>query len=888
MLRFLASRAHSLQSTSLSSQGVNYTPSTAPSNALPRAVSDGSSGSPPPSDDEDDETPSEVSLHSSGKSHAARPHAPPPSGSSPQPPAPISSHEDDSDDEEEVVRDDECPMELQSRFVYVPPPAWQWAAHHSLSHVRLLNPLSVTPMCKTNLMRGLMGYHPVTFIERRWTRAMHPSQTGLFKELKLFSSDAYLRELQGIVVPNLINVYDDIHSVSLLFEPPHPSFWMTASKDMPWILKKRVVDAYLKLHEHGILHGSPELHNIFIGADCRVSLFDFSKAGVRGGIPALGLANSRSRSHTNWELREVMYKLDFEGARVRETAKFRRAEIQKERDYARDQMKYMKSQRVVDDDEEIGPDEMPNQDDREEPAPPRTLWKSWEESVENAPPSFRIIVPGQSSEQLAAAEQEFKARVKELEEEWKRVSATPLFAHTPEFPLPVPIAQPYFDVEESSFAPVKESRKRKVSPDAVNAQPPAKRHRREQGSSVPSPAAGPVFEYSSSTYSTGTSETLLRAPSTRTSRAASKQRAGTPPVKSRDFASEPYDGPRGYYVPHPPTEYIMTANRTAHILNCNALEYGRLGIPFFRGDIPNVHPPLYRRSNEKATSGSLGVQKRKIADMVNQHDWIEDRDAKRQRYEEERRASLKEKGRPIRISDTISYAEAPRYHRGNDTRTSPYLSEPLHNILQVGRGILKKTPPVKLVSYDLMKWLSNAGPAPGAVRLSSLPPPIEDDSPLSRLEQLGQRAEGSVDGTAEARRPTDTGRADANERDVARAGQVPCEPTDAATGMVPGAGGAPRPVRYTSVGPGGTNKTRVGLVDAYSPDELDEREVEVLLDPRHEEPPKPAVQTESDEILLCGPAYDKTMLDNVCQWLGMREPPDCTDLWEEGIAVRSW
>ncbi|KAI0724490.1 hypothetical protein C8T65DRAFT_626658 [Cerioporus squamosus] len=885
MLRYLASRAHLLQSTSPSNQGVNYHPTTTASSTLPQAVSEGTSGSPPPSDDEDEMISSELSSHSSDK---PRTHAPPPSEQSPHPPVAKASQENESlkEEEQKVVRPDECPVELQWTFVYVPPPAWQWAAHQSLSHVRLLKTISATPMCKTDLMRGLIGYHPVTFIQRRWTRAMHASQTGLFKELKLFSSDTYLRELQGIVVPHLINVYDDIHSVSLLFEPPHPSFWFTASKDMPWILKKRVVDAYLKIHEHGILHGSPELHNILIGADCRVSLFDFSKAGVRGGIRALGLANCRGRSHTNWELREVMYKLDFEGARIREAAKMRRANVQRDRDYARDQMRHMKMQRVIGDDEMVDPDEMPNQDDREEPAPGRTLWESWEASVKDAPPGYRFNVPGQSPEQLAAAEEEFKARVKELDREWKRESATPLFAHAPGFPLPVPIAQPYFDVEESPFAPVKESRKRKASPDAVDAQPLAKRARREQASSVPSLATGPVFDYSSTTYSTGTSKTLLRAASPRTTRSKATQRASTPPVKSRDFASEPYDGPRGYYVPHPPTEYVMTANRTAHILNTNALEYGRLGIPFFRGDIPNVQPPLYRRSNEKATTGSLGVQKRKVMDMMDQHDWYQDRDAKRQRYDEEREASLKEKGRPIRISDTPSYAEPPRYHRDTDARSSPYLREPLHNILQVGRGILKKTPPVKLVSYDLMKWLSNAGPAHGAVRLSTVPPPIEDEDALSGLKRLGQRAEGSLDATTEAGSPTDSGRADANERDVARARQVPSNPPDdAATDSVPGAGGGQRPIRYTSVGPGGRKKTRVGLVDAYPPDELDELEVEVLLDPRHDEPPKSAVQTESEsddlELALCGPAHDKTMLDDVCQWLGMREEPDYTDLWDE-------
>ncbi|RPD63000.1 hypothetical protein L227DRAFT_599267 [Lentinus tigrinus ALCF2SS1-6] len=889
MFKFLTYRAQLLQPASSSNQGVNSHSSTAPSSALSRAALEGSSGSPPPEDNTDEVVSSEVSSRSSARSHrshADRRHAPPPSKASPRSSAKKSSQGGNLDDV--------YPVELQWEHVYVPPGPWQWAADQSLSHVQLLTHIAATPLCKTDLMRGLIGYHPVTFIRRRWTRTMHATRTGLFKELKLFSSDAYLRELQGVVVPHMINVYDDLHSVSLLFAPPHPSFWRTASADMPRVLKKRVIDAYLKLHEHGVLHGSPELHNILIGADCRVSLFDFSMAGVKGGIPALGLPKCLGRSDYNWELREVMYKLDWEGARAREEAKYGRAKVQRERDYARDQMLHMKKQRVIADEEIIDPDEMPNQDDREEPAPSRSAWQSWEESVKNAPPPVTVVVPGQSKEQLEAAEREYNARIKELEEEWKREPEVPLFAHAPGFPLPVPFAQPYFDVEDSPFAPVRESRKRKASPDADDAQPSAKRARREQGSSKSSLSAGPVFKYSSTTYSTGTSETLLPAAPPPKTRPKSKQRATTPPIKSRDFASEPYDGPRGYYFPHPPTEYIVNANRTAHILNTNALEFARQGIPFFRGDIPNVQPPLYRRFTEKATSGSLGVQKRKRIDWEEQHDWVDDREAKRLRYEEERSAYFKEKGRPIRIDERVSYAEPPRYHRDKDTRIDPSYHEPLHNILQVGRGILKKTPPVKLVSYDLGKWLSNAGPAPGAVRLSCIPPPSIEDDALSRLERLGQRAERSLDETAGARRPTDSDGAEANERDVSCARH---ELRDEAAGMVPEAGVAARPIRYTSVGPGGTKMVRVMVLGASTEDAMDEREVEILLDPRCD-PPKSKVQKAevvkagvekvevqtAQEVLeeqLCGREYDKTMLDDVCNWLGMREEPDYTDLWDE-------
>ena len=59
---------------------------------------------------------------------------------------------------------------------------------------------------------------------------------------------------------------------------PHPSFWMEASPDMPFVLKEEVVTAYSKLHSLGVIHGNPQLRNILICADGRVKLIDFGLA----------------------------------------------------------------------------------------------------------------------------------------------------------------------------------------------------------------------------------------------------------------------------------------------------------------------------------------------------------------------------------------------------------------------------------------------------------------------------------------------------------------------------------------------------------------------------------------------------------------------------------
>ncbi|KAJ7777702.1 hypothetical protein DFH07DRAFT_702722, partial [Mycena maculata] len=72
---------------------------------------------------------------------------------------------------------------------------------------------------------------------------------------------------QGCVVPVIINVYSSTGTVSVAMEPPHPSFWLEVSLDMPRVLKKCCIQAFEKLHEDGVYHGDIELRHMLIGAD---------------------------------------------------------------------------------------------------------------------------------------------------------------------------------------------------------------------------------------------------------------------------------------------------------------------------------------------------------------------------------------------------------------------------------------------------------------------------------------------------------------------------------------------------------------------------------------------------------------------------------------------
>ncbi|KII93327.1 hypothetical protein PLICRDRAFT_49385 [Plicaturopsis crispa FD-325 SS-3] len=52
-----------------------------------------------------------------------------------------------------------------------------------------------------------------------------------------------------------------------------------------------------------------------------------------------------------------------------------------------------------------------------------------------------------------------------------------------------------------------------------------------------------------------------------------------PPSKIRDFAYEKYDGPRGYYVPHPPTAILAGRMREAHVAQQNIAKFVAAGFP---------------------------------------------------------------------------------------------------------------------------------------------------------------------------------------------------------------------------------------------------------------------------------------------------------------------
>ncbi|KAH9982509.1 hypothetical protein BGW80DRAFT_28808 [Lactifluus volemus] len=97
----------------------------------------------------------------------------------------------------------------------------------------------------------------------------HYHVAGIVQVITISSSPARRR------FPHVIGVYTRPGQIDIAMDLPHPVLWMEASASMPMVLKDRVVEAFQRLHERGVVHGDVALRHILIGPDARVTLIDF-------------------------------------------------------------------------------------------------------------------------------------------------------------------------------------------------------------------------------------------------------------------------------------------------------------------------------------------------------------------------------------------------------------------------------------------------------------------------------------------------------------------------------------------------------------------------------------------------------------------------------------
>lgn len=287
-------------------------------------------------------------------------------------------------------------------------------------------------------------------------------------QLEFFKSSGHLLHLQGGIVPRLVTTDDTVDGISMYMEPPHNVFWMHASPSMPDCLKRRVIDTYMILHRAGILHCAVELRHMLIGADGRVTLVDFKWARSTRRVKGYRTTKPHKRDFA-LELREVKCKLDYQGARAREAAKWARFCERNEYNQEVLRLRQFTTEGGYDGSNSDLQDPIP-QDRDEPPLPPRQRCSEWDGVVKDE--STRFVCAGASRAAVTAAIASFYEIVQRMEEE-DAIAAT-----IPVIPLPDPSipVTPYWKVLDVGRTPGGSPRKRKRSEDAQSGRPSKRQH----------------------------------------------------------------------------------------------------------------------------------------------------------------------------------------------------------------------------------------------------------------------------------------------------------------------------------------------------------------------------------------------------------------------------
>lgn len=403
-----------------------------------------------------------------------------------------------------------------------------------------------------------------------------------------------------------------VDGATIAMELPHPIFWIEASSEMPESLKQRCVDAYEKIHAQGVLHGDVELQNMLIGGDGKVTITHFQNGRALVSDPA-GIVPRAEFPEFAMEMRKVKYKLDYDGARRKEMDKLGRSLARQSNDLMRnvhiDTFGRRSSSGVL-------PIPVPEEDVLIPPVDGQVWNKSWANDASLARP-FRFVLPGYTDDVVAQEVRNFMALLDQAQpatspvQGRRRVRFGPSQTHfidtynMPPPPVPSPASPTYLapgisslkrKAPEPSTSAVASSSKRPRYGTPLPLQP---KEEEEDELIVPGGQLAPdpiLVQYMQDNSPDKVRFTPPR-PSppdvlpTSASRPASALTDGPrpplPPVRSRDFAYEAYEGPKGYYAPYPFLEAACSLNRKKFIKKQNEQQCAELGLP---------HPRLARPS----------------------------------------------------------------------------------------------------------------------------------------------------------------------------------------------------------------------------------------------------------------------------------------------------
>lgn len=110
-----------------------------------------------------------------------------------------------------------------------------------------------------------------------------------------------------------MGIFTRRNNISIAFALPHANSWMEAHPDMPIEVKDRIVKAYEKIHDKGVLHSDVGLRHILVGDDHKAMIIDFNISRALHGNWGVDLEECE-KVELEREIREVRVKLRCEGA----------------------------------------------------------------------------------------------------------------------------------------------------------------------------------------------------------------------------------------------------------------------------------------------------------------------------------------------------------------------------------------------------------------------------------------------------------------------------------------------------------------------------------------------------------------------------------------------
>ncbi|EIW86546.1 hypothetical protein CONPUDRAFT_161272 [Coniophora puteana RWD-64-598 SS2] len=286
--------------------------------------------------------------------------------------------------------------------------AWTWARGNPMSPART-SPYAWHRLERSEL--GSFGRRPILTISRQRDTIPLQQWMGLRCELTLYNGEQYLKPLQGDVVPRIVSVRASSEEITMSMEPPHPSFWIEASADMPDILKERCILAFQKIHARGVLHGNPQLRHMLIGGDGRVTIVNLQcgRSSIPLGSAGIGMA---TEIDYHKEMRKVILLLEFWGAReLYEVKESDRPTNQLGRHSSTQGMRDLQVEASW-----VSPDDGPLKDDI---VSKLSDGETWQEhclsAIEHLP--LRIVVPDQHEDDLATAIKHFLTSLEQGEDD---------------------------------------------------------------------------------------------------------------------------------------------------------------------------------------------------------------------------------------------------------------------------------------------------------------------------------------------------------------------------------------------------------------------------------------------------------------------------------------